>query len=149
MIQRIQTVFLIICTIIYSLFFFIPLRSVNSDTGVKGLYISSPFNNDFSYTATFSVVSGFIMIGIAASVAAIFCYRQRYLQMRLCLVLMVISAICTLLLAFTQSVEHYGSAEIRSVPAIILLASTAGFALLAKIYIQKDIDLLKKADRIR
>lgn len=149
MIQRIQTIFLAICTVVYTFFFFIPLKSVNTDTGVKELFISSPFNNDFSYTATFSVVSGFIMIGIAASIAAIFSYRQRYLQMRLCLILMVISAVCTLLLAFTQSVEHYGSAEIRSVPAIIMLASTIVFALLAKIYIQKDIDLLKKADRIR
>jgi hypothetical protein len=149
MIQRIQTIFLLVCTIAYILLFFIPLKEVNDNMVHIPIKTLSAFNHTFSYTATFSIVSGFVFLGLGAAIAAIFSFKQRYLQIRLCYVLIFLALSSFALLHFTQSVEHFGSAEIKSWKAAGLFLSIALFALLASVYIKKDINLLKKANRIR
>lgn len=149
MIQRIQTIFLSLCAIIFVLFFFVPLKQVMVDGAAAPLTILSAFNSQFSYTATFSAVSGFIMIGIGASIVTILSYRQRYLQIRLCYIIIFLALTCLLLLDLTHSVNAYSSGEIISVTASVLLGACAVFAFLASVYIKKDINLLKRADRIR
>jgi hypothetical protein len=149
MIQRIQTLFLLAATICYVFLFFIPLKEINSDNLHIPVFAYSAFNKEFSYTATFSVVSGFIFIGLGAAIASVFTFKQRYLQIRLCYILVFLSLASFLLLHLTQSVEHYGSAEIKSWKAACLFLVIAVTSLLASIYIKRDINLLKSASRIR
>lgn len=149
MIQRIQTIFLSLCAIIYILFFFVPLKQVVVDGVPIALTTLSGFNSTFSYTTSFSVVSSFILIGLLASITTIFLYRQRYLQIRLCYIIMVLALISILLLNFTNSVNAHSSGEVLFMPATILLAASVLSAFLAIVFIKKDINLLKRADRIR
>lgn len=149
MIQRIQTIFMLLCTIGYIMLLFIPLKEVNTDLVHIPIKVTSAFKSDFSFTATFSTVSGFIFIGLVASIAAIFSFKQRYLQIRLCYILIFLSLISFALLHFTQSVEHFGGAEIKSWKAAALFLSIALNAFLATTFIKKDINLLKNANRIR
>lgn len=149
MIQRIQSVFLLICTILFVLFFFLPLKDVNKDGVLIPLTAFSSFNSLFSYTISFSIVSGFIFLGLLCSLVAIFSYKQRYLQIRLSYIVIVLAVICALLINLTHSVTAYSSGEIISIPANIMFALIIIFGSLAIVYIKKDINLLKKADRIR
>lgn len=149
MIQRIQTLFLLVSAVCYALLFVFPLKEINTDNVHVPVYVYSAFNKTFSYTATFSMVSGFIFIGLAATIAAIFTFKQRYLQIRLCYVLIFLSIASMALLHFTQSVEHFGSAEIKSWKALIFFSLIALSSFLASIFIKKDINLLKSANRIR
>ncbi|MFO0357115.1 MAG: DUF4293 family protein [Sphingobacteriaceae bacterium] len=149
MIQRIQSIFLLICTILFSLFFFMPLKEVNKDGVIMPLTAFSSFNSNFSYTMTFSVVSGFIFLGFLCSLVTIFSYKQRYVQIRLSYIVIGLTIICALLINLTHSVTAYSSGEVISMTANAMFAGILIFAALAIVYIKKDINLLKKADRIR
>lgn len=149
MIQRIQSIFLAFCAIIFILFLFLPLKEVVVDGIAAPLTALSGFNTKFSYTMTFSVVSGFVFLGIAASIATIMAYKQRYLQIRLCYIIASVSLICILLLDLTNSVNAHSSGEVLSISANCFLGGIIILALLAAFYIKKDINLLKSADRIR
>lgn len=149
MIQRIQSVFLLICTILFSLFFFMPLKEINKDGVIIPLTAVSSFNSVFSYTMTFSIVSGFVMLGFLCALVTIFSYKQRYVQIRLCYIVISLAVICALLINFTHSVTAYSSGEMISMSANAIFGGIILFAALAIIYIKKDINLLKKADRIR
>lgn len=109
----------------------------------------SGFNSQFSYTMTFSMVSGFVFMGIACSIGALFTFKQRYLQIRLCYITLVLALASLLLIDFTHSVDAHSSGEMLSAPANAFLAAIIAFSILAVFYIKKDINLLKKADRIR
>lgn len=149
MIQRIQSVFLAIVTIVFALFIFMPLKVVMKEGVAVNLSSIAGFNNAFSYTFTFDTVCAFCFIGIASAAIAILCYKQRYLQIRFCYILIGISVLALSLLNFTSATIGFSGFE--SVPLItnILLALCIVFSFLAIIFIKKDINLLKKADRIR
>jgi hypothetical protein len=149
MIQRIQSVFLALCAIIFFLFIFIPLKQVTKEGAPVNLTAIAGFNKNFSYTFTFDFVAAFCFIGIAAAVIAIFCYKQRYLQIRFCYIIAGITASALALLNFTNATEGYASFEKVPVLTNILLAVSLIFGILASVFIKKDINLLKKADRIR
>jgi hypothetical protein len=149
MIQRIQSVFLAVCAIIFILFTFMPLKQVAKDGVPTDLTAIAGFNKNFSYTMTFDTVSAFCFVAIAAAIIGIFCYRQRYLQIRFCYIVAGIAVLSLALLNFTDST--IGFARYESVPILtnILLVVALISAILASVFIKKDINLLKKADRIR
>ncbi len=149
MIQRIQTVFLAICGIVFILFLFLPLKQITVEGNPVSLTALSGFNSKFSYTFTFSTVGGFNFIGIAAAVIGILCYRQRYLQIRFCYILAGISVLFICLLNFTDSVHGYSTSATVPMTTNIMCGASLICAILASIFIKKDINLLKKADRIR
>jgi len=149
MIQRIQTIFIILCAILFSLFLFLPLKEIHMEGANVALTALSGFNTQFSYTMSFSLVSGFVFLGIACSIGAIFAFKQRYLQIRLCYILIILAAACLLLIDLTHSVDAHSNAEVLSIPANAFLGGIIVFGALAIVYIKKDINLLKKADRIR
>jgi len=149
MIQRIQTVFLAICAIIFILFCFLPLKQITVEGSPVSLTALTEFTSKYSFKFTFSIVVGFNFIAIAAAIFAIFSYRQRYLQIRFCYVLTFISIMFLALLNFTDSVIGFSSTEVVPLTTNILLFASLVFALLASVFIKKDINLLKKADRIR
>ncbi len=53
------------------------------------------------------------------------------------------------LLNFTDAVLGYSSTEVVPLATNIMLAASLISAILASVFIKKDINLLKKADRIR
>jgi len=109
----------------------------------------SALNSTFSYTETFSAVCSFVFLNLALSIAAVLCYRQRYLQIRLCYITIFFSALNIALLNFTYSVNANRSGEIISMSANIMLSIAIICMILAVVFIKKDINLLKRADRIR
>lgn len=149
MIQRIQTIFLAICAIVFILFLFIPVILVTVDGNPVSISAISGFTSKFSYSFTFSIVAGFDFIAIGASIIAILSYRQRYLQIRFCYIIAFIAVLFLALLNLTDLVDGYNS--YTSVPFLtnILLVVVLICSILASIFIKKDINLLKKADRIR
>lgn len=149
MIQRIQSIFLAVCTIIFFLFIFMPLKQVVKDGVPVNITSVAGFNKNFSYTFTYDTVSAFCFIGMAAAAIAIFCYKQRYLQIRFCYILVGIAILCLSLLNFTSATNGFASFE--SVPMLtnVLFALVLVCSFLAVIFIKKDINLLKKADRLR
>lgn len=149
MIQRIQSIFLANCAVLLSLFIFMPLKKVTKDGVPVDLTAIAGFNNNFSYNFTFDIVSAFCFIGIAGAAIAIFCYRQRYLQIRLCYIVAGIAALALALLNFTDATVGFSSYESVPVSTNAMLAGVLLNAILAVVFIKKDINLLKKADRIR
>jgi hypothetical protein len=149
MIQRIQSVFLALCAIVFFLFIFMPLKQVTKESGIVNLTAVAGFNKNFSYTFTFDTVTAFCFIGIAAAIIAILCYKQRYLQIRFCYIIAGISALSLALLNFTDATIGFASFEKVPMLTNILLGACLIFAILASVFIKKDINLLKKADRIR
>lgn len=149
MIQRIQTVFLAICAIVFILFCFMPLKQITVEGNPVSLTAFSGFTSKYSFNFTFSIVGGFNFVAIASAIIAIFCYRQRYLQIRFCYILAAISTMFIAFLNFTDSVIGYSSTEVVPMATNIMLVASLISAMLASVFIKKDINLLKKADRIR
>lgn len=149
MIQRIQSVFLAICGIVFILFTFMPLKQIVKDGLTNDLTAISGFNKNYSYTMSFDTMNAFCFIGIASAVIAILCYKQRYLQIRFCYILAGIGALGMVLMNFTDATIGFTSFEKTPMLTNILLAVVVVCAILASIFIKKDINLLKKADRIR
>jgi hypothetical protein len=149
MIQRIQSLFLAICGIVFMLFTFVPLKQVVKDGAIIDLTALSGFNKNFSYSVSFDTTSAFCFIGIACAIIAILCYKQRYLQIRFCYIIAGVGALGLILLNFTDATVGFSRFESTPVLTSILLALVVVCAIMASIFIKKDINLLKKADRIR
>lgn len=149
MIQRIQTLFLILAAICFSLLLFLPIKEINVDGQLKTINALSAFNKEFGYTISYSIVSGFILLGMATSIASIFSYKQRYLQIRLCTVIIILALVSVMLLNLTASVEFYGSFESIPLVSNVILVLPIVFSYLASVFIKKDIKLIKSADRLR
>jgi len=149
MIQRIQSLFLAVCGIVFILFTFMPLKQVVKDGVTNDLTAIAGFNKNYSYTMSFDTMNAFCFIGIASAIVAILCYKQRYLQIRFCYILAGIAALGLLLLNFTNATVGFTSFEKTPLITNILLIVVLVCAILASIFIKKDINLLKKADRIR
>jgi len=149
MIQRIQTLFLVLCSLCFIVFLFIPLKIIDVDGVPHSINALSPFTENFSYTISFNIISGFIFLGISASLISIFSFKQRYLQIRFCIILIVLAAICLMLLDLSSSVEHYSNFETIPVHSNVLLGLIIPFAYLARVFIKRDIKLIRSASRIR
>ncbi len=149
MIQRIQSLFLALCGIVFVLFTFMPLKQVVKEGVANDLTAISGFNKNFSYSVSFDTVCAFCFIGIACAIIAIMCYKQRYLQIRFCYIIAGIGALALILLNATDATVGFSRFESTPMLTNILLAVTVVCAVLASVFIKKDINLLKKADRIR
>jgi hypothetical protein len=149
MIQRIQTIFLLLALILISVCFFLPIANVympNSEIYSFNL-LGFKFQNDF-HRITSLMFSGFAICGLL--LVTIFLFKNRILQMRLCIyniVLMVgINGIVFYLLMHAKNNNN----------ALIYYQITSVFPLLAAILtymafrrIRKDELLVKSYDRLR
>ncbi len=149
MIQRVQTLFLLLCAICFGSFFVLPLKEITVDGSLRSINAISPFKGDFAYTLSFDIICGFIFLGTSASILSIFAYKQRYLQVRFCIILITLATVCLLLLDLSSSVEFYGNFEKVPIHANVLLALIIPLAYLAMVFIKRDIKLLKSINRIR
>lgn len=153
MIQRIQTLYLLIVTVLMAVTLFAPLAWFAGDAGALKLYA-------FSLQLEGEAVQPTLYLGIvlalacALPVVTIFLFRNRMLQLRLC----VVEAVLLLGAAVMEGVYYYLSARVFSEqpfhtqgfdPAIALPLVCLLFVWLALRAIFRDEMLVRAADRIR
>jgi len=150
MIQRIQTLFLLISTAILSLLYFFPLTEFSDSSNqifnfnVFGIYID---NEEIISTIPLIIL---LSIVVLLSLISIFAYRNRPLQMRLSVfnILVLVGFIGMFAFYIFNSTErinaniHYTIFSVMPVISILLIY-------LAHRAIKKDEELVRSADRIR
>lgn len=149
MIQRIQTLFLLIALILQSLLFFQPLAVLQIDDATfYDIYIKGyVFENQIQYSVSLLF---FAFITSLLNLIIIFLYKKRILQMRL-------TVYNTILLIGLQGVIAYIiyatsdrlNAEIFLQYTAILPIVISILHLIAFKYIKRDEELVRSADRIR
>jgi presenilin-like A22 family membrane protease len=154
MLQRIQTIYLLISTILISVSIFIPIFEFNSmkyvfhtygiiETGIDANTVHSQVNNTIIIAILLTISALFTLISI-------FLYKKRIMQMRFT----VISIILLLSFYFLVAIYRFFIFDIEitsttfSIGLIIpLIASILNY--IANRKIKKDEDLVRSVDRIR
>jgi len=163
MIQRIQSLFLILIAILGIAIFFFPLVhfsvvSYTFDlfiTGIKNLDTANPFS--FSINMVFHLI---ILIAlIITAIGTIFLYKRRDLQIKLCKFGMMLNIVFVFLIyMFADSIKSKFVAKVVMVPEFVMVNFKVGSFLplimlvlffLAIRFIKKDDELIKSADRLR
>ncbi len=141
MIQRIQTLFLILSALIATVLFITPLPPPCNITLAQSLIHIKTAPNLWSKIAA---VGNLILI--AYNLVIIFIFRKRLLQISLCWVLAITSIFFAALLYFALfSVE---ATFAQRWPVVLPLISSM-LALLSVFFIKRDEQLVRAADRIR
>ena len=157
MIQRIQTVYLILLIATFCGLFFMPLSSVTgTENGVQQTHVLSANNHKvFEGTEVKQTFPETLLTVISAAIillaiGTIFCFKNRKLQMLLCKLLMVV-VIIFVLLAFRETdaiAALANSKAIYQAGAYMVIVSLL-FIYLALNGIKKDEELVRSADRLR
>ncbi len=149
MIQRIQTIWLLIASVLAVLMFFYPVEELNNE---KELMIYSFQSLNLFGIAGF-IKTGYIIAGLSVLIAffsftAIFLYKRRTLQMRLCTVISLLD-IFLLVLIVVFSVNKANSPVVSIGLSGILPLIIFILVLMARRAVRRDDLLVKAADRIR
>ena len=162
MIQRRQTVFMLLAAIASALLFFMPLASFNADCNVMKFTIFGIQNPIDTLTLSKSYTWPLMVLAVLMTIIplyTIFKYKKRELQVKLCHLNMLFN------IAFIGIVFLYYDGDIQEIIAavegdfyelsvayffgmLIPLANLV-FEILAIRGIKKDIELLKSVDRLR
>lgn len=135
MIQRQQTLWLLLSSVCALLSYWLPFYA-GTKPGINGTaYLNG------SSTFLLMILTG---ISIALSLFAIFVYKDRKLQFRLCLGGIALSALI-IILYFSEMKKLSGSI---SLSCLVVFAIFAGY-ILAAYNIRKDEKLIKTLDRLR
>lgn len=151
MIQRIQTIFLLIATILSCLLFFFPLEELfnaNSGTYEFGVLGVSQAGNLLYSTWPLLVL---VILCTVLSVGAIFCYTDRILQSRLCVldILLWIGFVVMLVVyVFINDSKFEVSATSYKVTLLFPLFNII-LLYMANKKILRDEQLVRSADRLR
>lgn len=143
MIQRIQSIYLLLISILTSLLFFLPYQSnVIALSEIKNIQLSF-LNAD---NELLFVASVFGIVIIAEAIVVIFLYKNRKLQMMLCHYLSLLNIILLTLMYLGAS--QINGLPIYKLPYIIPVLNII-LSQLARYFIKKDEELVKSANRIR
>ena len=150
MIQRIQSIYLLINVICYTLILFVPLATINAELTLNAWFFGT--NNGKVLAPVYLLGLTAIIISVL-SFANIFLYKNRPLQNKLCVAIFVIIMLFMALLFFIYPEMLINKAinsatidyTIWTIFAVIPLAST----MFANKAILKDEKMIKAADRIR
>jgi len=150
MIQRKQTLFLLLLICMGIALLFTPSNTVTTNGQSSGISLLPCSSTDFSTNSWHLLAMSLNFIAIVLAFITIFIYKKRALQIKLCYILMLIELVITLLSSFCPLVEKselvlVESTGFGSLIGIIGMMS----AYLAARLINKDIELLKSAERIR
>lgn len=144
MIQRIQSLFLAISVAISIATFVVPLgEKMDNEGKMQTLSLMGDSVQGMNY--------GLILINIlvlVVGITAIFNFKKRALQMKLCRLGSLIS-IALLVLAFYASESLVGEGKVLFLTGIYLNALQPVLFFIARRFIHKDDLLVKSADRIR
>jgi hypothetical protein len=154
MIQRKQSLYLLVAALILATLIFIPLGTLHNVKGAvftfksTGLYLIE--NNAEKLSASAWPILALLFVSFALIVFTIFQFKKRPLQMNLCMgiCLIILALIGTLAYYLMRFIEKFGASMHK--PYLLLLPIVA-FILVAMAYkrIKKDEDLVRSVDRIR
>ncbi|MCU4157993.1 DUF4293 domain-containing protein [Carboxylicivirga sp. A043] len=150
MIQRIQTLYLLLSGLLMASLFFIPLAQIETDTQEVFQFIYRGLTNAERETVTPTLALSILLtVATLVSFISIFMFKKRTLQIRLCGINLA------LLLGSTGMIYYLGS-HLADETAVVNYSITTAFPIIALILtflalraIGKDIALLKSMDRIR
>lgn len=158
MIQRVQTLYLLLATIFTGLLLFVPLASsdisnMHADLTAWGIYVTDTTNNGLiTKVLSHSWFGILLTVTTLLPFATIFLYKNRKRQMLLCIVEIILLAVSAGLLIYLQQTDML---EGMAQPKFVLL-SQSGLLLLsivsvwiARRRIAKDEALVRSLDRIR
>ena len=163
MIQRIQSLFLLLAALIGITVIFFPIYYLSVNGFAYDIYMTSIKNLHADIPPTFKINMVFhfiILISlIIISVGSIFFYKKRVLQMRLCRFGLIVNIVFVILLfMFADTIKNKFITELFLKPEQITIAFKAGSILplimvvlffLAGLFIGKDEKLIRSADRLR
>ncbi len=150
MIQRKQTLFLLQIAFLAISFLFVPVQFLGIPTSLHVKLL--PLNGEvYSSTSGHLAAVGLNFLGLVVALAAIFLYRKRELQVKLCYLLMAIYIIIPAMAAFCPFIEMKDVAQKADVNIFtyIISAVCVVSAFFAARFVKKDIELIKSSDRIR
>jgi hypothetical protein len=154
MIQRIQTIYLLLAAIVVGLLFFLPIADFVNDAGKFYL---------FRYRGLYEVIEGkeklvaltiplaiLLLVNMVLPLLNIFFYKKRGFQMKLCIFSIIILFVLLGLIAFyaaasfTNINANVNYKVIASMPIVALILNVMAYSA-----IKKDEKLIKSIDRIR
>ncbi len=147
MIQRKQSLFLLAAAIIHVVLLFIPSVLVSdAQGGTQGLSLINS-NEAIKGSGALAVATILNFASLLVCMTAIFLYKKRNLQRLQCLILSMVNLILAVLLIALPLVDKGLTSSKNWVVYLPIVGALLCF--MAARFIQKDIDLLKSADRIR
>lgn len=156
MIQRIQTVYLLLTIVVGTVMFFVPLLDfVNEDMvfsfNIRG--ISSTNNESVELSTGYLPLLFLNIISILISAIAIFLYKNRPLQIKICRINMFLISLFLIMVVFiSQKFEDQLGASNQNISfgfgAVLPFISIVLLTLAVKA-IKKDEELIRSVDRIR
>ncbi|GAB4455970.1 MAG: DUF4293 domain-containing protein [Bacteroidia bacterium] len=143
MIQRIQSVYLLLVGILSSLLFYFPFqKNIVGLSEIKAIQLSL-MENENNFLLIASILNLIILVD---SITSIFLFRNRKLQMILCLYLLAMNIAMLGLM-------YFGSAQIDGMPTyqlpFVIPVLNIILSFFAYKNIKRDEELVKSADRIR
>jgi uncharacterized membrane protein len=158
MIQRIQSLYLLLAAVLMGLLNFAPVYTTETGQAMYTVYLGGltkkePQMTDYEVLVPQPGLFAVNLILVALCIFTLFLYKNRKLQKRLSSSLMISSAAFVILLAaasneLMKSVPEY-SGEGNLSWGLILPAASIVFLLLANRGINKDEELIRSADRLR
>lgn len=145
MIQRIQSIFLVLAAAAFGGLWVYPFATTQAS-------VADHLFSDGRYAIDDHVLLMSLTIaGILLSVIALFLFKNRRSQMRIGYLLIVIGILVPVVayLYFTSQAATIGTSEINDAPGMFLPFAGALFAALANYFIRKDEKLVRSMDRLR
>lgn len=150
MLQRIQTIFLLLITLLSALQIFLPFQTIITYEETHTLFLSPAHYNALTLPIIHLPLVICILISVLALIT-VFLYKNRTLQMRMCTILALMS------LALTASLVSFSFIKLADSHETVISYNLSAFfplmyvvlAFIAKRFIKRDDDLVKSADRIR
>lgn len=150
MLQRIQTLFLLLIAILSVVILFLPVQTITSSTET---FVISLFgsHSDGIITSTVYLPIGLTLLITVLTLLTIFLYKNRILQMRMCSLIAILSfLLCAALLApIYVNLKQPGELNVDYSFYTFLPALNIILAFIAKRFIKNDEELVRSADRIR
>lgn len=145
MIQRIQTVFLILAAASFGALFVFPMATSDKPTAQ---FLADKIFDVSDHPA----LIGLTGLGIVMALISIFLYRNRPVQLKLCygiISLAILLPIAAFLLFTNASAGMDASVQVMDEPGMFLPLVAILFGSLAVYFIRKDDRLVKSMDRLR
>lgn len=157
MIQRIQSLFMLLSAIVSGLLFFIPLTIISYGEGSISLYTYAVKNQvvagvfGSSFTLPLIILAA---LGVIIPVFAMLKYKKRKLQINMNRINILINAVFVLLAILYYVPKIEGAFDMVNVETVVYVGAVLPvlsmvFSLLAIRGVKKDIDLLNSVDRLR
>jgi ABC-type uncharacterized transport system permease subunit len=149
MLQRIQTIFLLLIVILTAILFFVPFQTIISGDEQLSITLYGPHTANVNSLIFLLISLGLILLTI--TFATIFLYKKRTLQMKLCSLLAVLSCLlCVVMVSPIYSeVTQDKPLSVNYNFYAFLPALNIILAFIAKRFIKNDEELVRSADRIR